>query len=109
MEDSLSSWQDIEAYLELLEKGQDAMAKARSAGGKKWSVSVVPYDVISGDASVRRVIAPVGAHSSAVETQSVWVVRGNRLVVVNVSGFRPGLRMDWTLEEVYRRLENLND
>ena len=93
-----------QAYLDLLEKGQEAMAKARSTRGVKWSVTVTPYDAISGDAAVRRVIAPVGAHASAVETQSVWVVRGNRLVVVNVSGFRPGLRMDWTLEEVYQRL-----
>ena len=81
------------------------MAKARSVRGTQWSVTVSPYDAISGDAAVRRVIAPVGAHASSVETQSVWVVRGQRLVVVNVSGFRPGLRMDWTLEEVYRRLE----
>ena len=96
-------------YLELLEEGQEAMAKARSSPTRPWSVTVTPYDGIEGEAAIRRVIAPVGAHASAVEHQSVWVVRGKRLVVVNVRGFRPGLRIDWTLNEVYARLDALEE
>jgi len=95
------------AYLDLLRDGQTAMAAARSAGSQKWTVVVSPYDAIPADAAVRRVIAPVRAHASAVESQSVWVLRGTRLVVVNVQGFRPGLRMDWALEEVFKRLESI--
>jgi hypothetical protein len=101
------SSEPAEAYLKLLEEGQEDMAKARSAYGLEWSVTVTPYGAIKGDAAIRRVIAPVGPHSSSIEVQSVWVVRGARLVVVNVTGFRPGLRMDWALEEVYRRLDTL--
>ena len=94
-------------YLDLLIAGQEAMANARSSPARKWTVTVKPYDAISGDAVVRRVIAPVGAHASAIETQSVWVLRGKRLVVVNVYGFRPGLRMNWALEEVFTRLDSI--
>jgi hypothetical protein len=92
-------------YIKLLEEGQQAMADAMSTPDHEWSVEVVPYDTIEGDAVIRRVVAPVRAHSSLTESQSVWVVRGQRLVVVHAQRFRPGLRMDHTLEEVFARLE----
>lgn len=91
-------------WLELLSKGQDALAAALSTPGNAWSVQVVPYDTIEGDAVIRRIVAPQAPHASALETDSVWVVRGTRLVVVQAQRFRPGLRMDWTLEEVFARL-----
>lgn len=91
-------------YIELLARGQESMAAALSRSGEAWTVTVVPYEAIQGDAVVRRVVAPKAPHPSRLETQSVWVVRGTRLVVVQVQRFRPGLRMDWTLEEVFARL-----
>jgi len=97
-------------YIQLLQAGQEKIAAAKSAAsGVPWVVDVTPYEAIQGDAVVRRVVAPKGAHASRTESQSVWVVRGKRLVVVNVSGFRPGLRMDWALEEVYKRMDALSE
>ena len=83
---------------------QEQLAAAISTEARPVDVTVTPYAEIEGDAVIRRVIAPRGAHRSAHEQQSVWVVRGHTMVVVNVQGFKPGLRMDRALQEVFRRL-----
>ena len=92
-------------YIELLSSSQEEMAAALSQAGQPWSVTVTPYDAVEGDAVIRRVTAPEGPHPSSMERQSVWVVRDKRLVVVDVEGFRPGLRMNWALEKIYERLD----
>jgi hypothetical protein len=92
-------------FLELLADGQQAAAEAMSSPMQRWVVQVRPYDGVQGDAVVRRVLQPAEPHPSSEETDSVWVARGTRLVAVRAVGFRPGLRMDWTLEEVFRRLD----
>ena len=56
------------------------MANARSSPARKWTVTVKPYDAISGDAVVRRV-APVGARVG--HRDAVRLGTGKRLVVVN--------------------------
>ena len=74
---------------------------------RKWSVTTTPYDKIQGEAVLLRVVGPVsesGARLSAEEEQALFVVRGRVLVTVSVAGFRPGNRLDKTIEEVFRRI-----
>ncbi|MFT7519993.1 MAG: hypothetical protein ACI9MC_002137 [Kiritimatiellia bacterium] len=109
----------------LLADGLDAQAKARTDLEKEmaekvpglvpqqWSVEATSYGRIEADVALRRVVGPVaeiGADGQPVrsvssEQQSLWIVRGERLVVVEAKGYRPGLRLDKTVEEIFRRLK----
>lgn len=106
--------------VELLTDGLQAQADARTRleadlstsvgqeAGRTWVVEAVPYDRIQGDAVIRRVVGPLsatGARLSIEEEQSLWVVRGDQLVVLSVSGFRPGNRLDRAVELVFSQLE----
>ena len=110
------------ALVELLTDGLAAQAKARSDleaqvasaspgfTAREWVVEAVPYDRIPGDVVVRRVVGPSvasGARLALEEEQALWVVRGQRVVVVTVSGFRPGNRLDRAVDEVFSRLDAL--
>jgi hypothetical protein len=108
------------ALVELLTDGLAAQARARSDleaqvasaspgfTAREWVVEAVPYDRIPGDVVVRRVVGPSvasGARRALEEEQALWVVRGQRVVVVTVSGFRPGNRLDRAVDEVFSRLD----
>jgi hypothetical protein len=110
---------DAKAMVGLLSEGMEAQARARTeveakmAGAlpgvvaRTWSVDVKAYDRVEGDAVVLRVVGPLtasGARSSSEEEQALWVVRGARLVVVAISGFRPGNRLDRAIEQVFVQL-----
>jgi len=105
--------------VDLLSDGLEAQAEARTAqearlaemipGGtaRRWVVESRPYDRIEGDAVIRRVVGPVsdsGARLSREESQALWVVRGEQLVMVRVSGFRPGNRLDKAVDQIFERL-----
>lgn len=105
--------------VELLSDGLEAQAAARTAMeadaaahvpgvvARTWSVDVVPYDGIEGDAVIRRVVGPVndsGARLARNEEQALWVVRGETLVVVRVAGFRPGNRLARAVTAVFENL-----
>ena len=74
---------------------------------REWSVEVRPYDRVDGDAVIWRVVGPntaSGAREAKEEEQALWVVRGTRLVVISVSGFRPGNRLDKAVDQLFDQL-----
>ncbi|MFK7931328.1 MAG: hypothetical protein AB8H79_24305 [Myxococcota bacterium] len=108
------------ALVELLSDGLKTQADARTALEKsmsesipgvlarRWEVEARPYDRVSGDAVLRRVVGPVtetGARLAVEEEQSLWVVRDRRLVVLTVSGFRPGNRLDKAVDLLFLQLD----
>ncbi|TVQ92760.1 MAG: hypothetical protein EA397_06280 [Deltaproteobacteria bacterium] len=116
--------QDAKALVELLTDGLEAQAQARtrleadhaavlgSEAARTWTVDAVPYDKVEGDAVVRRIVGPTtasGARRSIEEEQALWVVRDVELVVISVSGFRPGNRLDRAVELVFEQLEARED
>jgi len=105
--------------VELLSDGLESQAQARTAMEKElaatfgteareWVVESAPYDRVEGDAVIRRIVGPrtaSGARRTADEEQALWVVRDNHLVVVSVSGFRPGNRLDKAVTRLFEQLE----
>lgn len=104
----------------LLTEGLQAQAQARTEQERQlaemhpgiaprtWQVEAVPYDKVEGDAVVRRVVGPLtasGARRSIAEEQALWVVRGDELVMVTVSGFRPGNRLDRAIVQIFEQLD----
>jgi len=112
------------ALVELLSDGLKSQADARTALEKsmsesvpgvlarRWEVEARPYDRVSGDAVLRRVVGPVtesGARLAVEEEQSLWVVRDRRLVVLTVSGFRPGNRLDKAVDVLFAQLNAVEE
>lgn len=108
------------ALVDLLSDGLQAQADARTQAEKElasklrgveartWEVEARPYDRVEGDAVIRRVVGPTspsGARLAKEEEQSLWVVRGDLLVVVTVSGFRPGNRLDKAVKQLFEQVE----
>lgn len=88
------------------------LAKTQPIRPRTWSVEVVPYERVDGDAVIRRIVGPnsaSGARVSREEEQALWVVRGTRLVVVSVSGFRPGNRLDSAVDQLFAQLDAASD
>lgn len=109
-----------QGFTDLMSEGLEAQAAARteaeatlaavqpSVQARKWVVEAVPYDRVAGDRVVRRVVGPLsasGARLAVEEEQSLWVVRGPLVVIVGVSGFRPGNRLDRAVDEIFVRLD----
>jgi hypothetical protein len=109
-----------QGFTDLMSEGLEAQAAARteaeaslaavesSVQARKWVVEAVPYDRVAGDRVVRRVVGPLsatGARLAVEEEQSLWVVRGPVVVIVGVSGFRPGNRLDRAVDEIFVRLD----
>lgn len=64
-----------------------------------------PFEDVSGDIAIRREQQiPIGGGRYA-PSDTVWVVRGNVCVVVMTERFRPGLRIGWTVQEIFEGLE----
>jgi hypothetical protein len=92
-------------YLELLE-AQEASAAARVSvpGVSEVDITFTPWPKMPGDRAVLRDSRLAGAPGVFTERHAGWVVRGDTLVVVTAGRFRPGLRLGWTVEEVFSRL-----
>ena len=91
-------------YVELLETQNDAAVEAAAEMGMKLTMSVQSYELdAEADKSVLRIIAP--EYGVRRERQAVWVARGPLLVVVATEGFRPGIRLDRAVAELFARLD----
>lgn len=108
-----------QALVTLLSDGMEAQSAARTqleaermkdvpgARPRRWEVAARPYDRIDGDVVLRRVAGPLsenGARLTRDEQQSLWVVRGDQVVALTVSGFRPGNRLDKAVELTFAKL-----
>jgi hypothetical protein len=92
-------------YLDALRQQQTAdAARLATAVGREIEVHVEPFDV-PGDASILRHAKVTGLGGTVAERHAAWVVRGDTAVVVTAEDFRPGLRLQWAVEEVFRRLD----
>lgn len=92
-------------WLELLRQQRTAVnAHAAAEIGAPIEVITEPFTDAPGDDAVLRIERiPMGG-GRHLERHQAWVVRGDTAVVVTAERFRPGLRLGWTVEEVYRRL-----
>lgn len=92
-------------WLELLRQQRTAVnASLAAAIGTPIEVITEPFTDAPGDDAVLRIERiPIGGGRHE-ERHQAWVVRGSTAVVVTAEHFRPGLRLGWTVEEVYRRL-----
>ncbi len=92
-------------YLDLLQAQQVAEAARGSVPGvSEVDITFTPWDKVPGDRAVLRDSRLAGAPGVYTERHAGWVVRGDTLVVVVAGRFRPGLRLQWTIEEVFTRL-----
>lgn len=92
-------------YLALLEAQQSAEAARRSVPGvSEVDITFTPWESMKADHAVLRDSRLAGAPGVFTERHAGWVVRGDTLVVVTAERFRPGLRLGWTVEEVFARL-----
>ncbi len=92
-------------YLGHLRAQQAGEAAERS----KWSAREVditfePFTQVPSDEAVLRSSRLKGADGVWSERHAAWVRRGATIVVVAAERFRPGLRLGWTVEEVFARL-----
>ncbi|MCB9683944.1 MAG: hypothetical protein H6738_01680 [Alphaproteobacteria bacterium] len=93
-------------YLEQLRAQATGQAAAMSeAIGHEVDVVFEPFEDVPADAALLRSSRLRGADGVLSERHVAWVVRGSTIVAVTADRFRPGLRLGWTVEEVYRRLE----
>jgi len=92
-----------EELVDLVRQTAEQVAQTLEPAG--LAVADQAFTALPADDALARVVAPAGPHSASVETASVWMARGERLVVIEVEGFRPGLRMERALELVWSRLE----
>ncbi len=93
-------------YLALLEQHAEGLA-SRLGARLEREVEVVSeaFEQVDGDVAARRRSVVVGLGGTRLERHSAWVVRDDTLVVVLTEDFRPGLRLGWTIESVFARLE----
>lgn len=99
----------LEKQAEVLNEAEVQAAKIRGTQPATWSVETRPYDKVEGDSVIRRVVgpnSPSGARDARQEEQALWVVRGDVLVVVSVSGFRPGNRLDKATRQLFEQIES---
>lgn len=93
-------------WLELL-KAQRTAVNAHHAAeiGVPIEVITEPFEDAPGDDAILRIERiPIGG-GRHLERHQAWVVRGSTAVVVTAEKFRPGLRLGWTVEEVFTRLK----
>ncbi len=92
-------------YLDLLQAQQAAEAARRSVPGvSEVDITFAPWPAVTGDRAVLRDSRLAGAPGVYTERHAGWVVRGSTLVVVTAERFRPRLRLQWTVDEVFTRL-----
>jgi hypothetical protein len=93
------------AYLDLLQAQHTANAARQSVPGvSEVDISFTDWDRVPADRAVLRDSRIAGAPGVFTERHAAWVVRGDTVVVVVAGRFRPGLRLQWTVEEVLSRL-----
>jgi hypothetical protein len=93
-------------YLDVLRAQQTTVAADLAAAiGREIEVRYEPFAQVPADDATLRISRVAGAGGVWSEKHAAWVVRGSTLVVVEAERFRPGLRMGWTVEEVFHRLE----
>ncbi|MCA9489397.1 MAG: hypothetical protein KC621_05725 [Myxococcales bacterium] len=93
-------------YLEQLRAQATGEAATMSeAIGREVDVVFEPFEDAPGDSAVLRSSRVRGTDGVFSERHEAWVIRGATIVVVSAERFRPGLRLGWTVDEVYRRLE----
>ena len=94
------------SYLDALRTQRTADdALVASLSGQEIEVVWTPLTGVAGDLVVGRTLRIAGAGGTFTERHSAWVVRGATVVVVSADGFRPGLRLGWTVDAVYARLD----
>lgn len=95
-----------ERYLEQLRAQATGHAATMSeAIGREVDVVFEPFEDVPADSALLRSSRIRGADGVMSERHAAWVIRGSTLVVATADHFRPGLRLGWTVEEVYRRLD----
>jgi hypothetical protein len=93
-------------YLDALREQQTAdAALLAQAIDREVEVTYTPFTQVPADSATLRTSRVMGAGGVSTERHAAWVVRQSTLVVVTAEGFRPGLRLGWTVDEVFRRLE----
>jgi hypothetical protein len=93
-------------YLDALREQQTAdAALLAQAIEREVEVTYTPFTQVPADSATLRSSRVLGVGGVSTERHAAWVVRESTLVVVTAEGFRPGLRLGWTVEEVFRRLE----
>jgi hypothetical protein len=92
-------------YLEVLRAQQTAMDGLRANLMGEIEVRYDRFDDVPADSAVLRTSRVEALGGVGTERFEAWVVRGSTLVVVGGSRFRPGLRLGWTVDAVYRRLD----
>jgi hypothetical protein len=94
-------------YVTLLSaQKEDETKRIQEHVSQPIDVRFEPFEDVNGDIAIRREQqVPIGGGRYA-PSDTVWVVRGKRCVVVMTERFRPGLRIGWTVQEIFERLEN---
>lgn len=97
------------AYVTLLRAEQTVEGQfLAKAMGVTVEVTYSEVQGVEGDASLLRTQrVPMG--TSYKESRTAWVARGNDIVTVTATDFRPGLRLANTLNGVFERLEQSED
>ncbi len=92
-------------YLDLLAAQERTRASDVSVPGvSEVDITFTPWAQVPGDRAVLRDARLAGAPGVFTERHAGWVARGDTLVVVAADRFRPGLRLQWTVEEVFARV-----
>lgn len=93
-------------YLSLLRDQQTAdAAQLAKVIDREVEVTYSPFPQVQADEATLRSSRVQGVGGVSTERHAAWVVRGSTLVVVTADRFRPGLRLGWAVEEVFRRLD----
>ena len=93
-------------YLALLRDHDEGLAdRLGTRLLREVDVTTEPFEQVDGDVAARRTSMVEGLAGTRLERHSAWVVRGDTLVVVLTESFRPGLRLGWTIDSVFARLQ----
>jgi len=93
------------AYIDLLSTQTAPTPESTEHGTRLWRDEVGPWTGVEADRAIHRVAGPSGL--VRFEVTEVWIARGDRLIVVQAEGFRPGIRMERAVERLLRQLEAL--
>ncbi len=88
-------------YVDLVVDHAESIAE-QGTGGFGAGITAKPWERLEGVQAMQHIVT-MGSASS--EVQSVWVMLGDRLVIVQTTGFRPGLRMVAAVDALLTRLE----
>jgi hypothetical protein len=99
-----ASW--AKRYVDLLSaQKKNETERIQNRISQPINVQFHPFDEVKGDIAIRRVQeVPTGGGRYA-PSETVWVVRDEICVVAMTTSFRPGLRIGWTIQDVFNRLD----